>query len=214
MRTHRWRPFPDVQAFQRGVQIGIHNMGVDHGRTQVRMPEGLLDQANILRLPIELCGTRVLQHMGVHILVAQAGFPPPPLHHRPQGRAIDGRAFARGKEQASGAGGAAGPPAAQVFQERFVEPEDAVFLAFPLPDGELTAQPVDIVDGQRQDLGGAHAGMEHELHETAIAVAGEVARIGACQQGGDLRAGEHGREAARTGHRTIPFLGKGPWGHS
>src|SRR5262245_38200987 len=64
--------------------------------------------------------------------------------------------------------------------------------------------------------------MEHELHETAVAVAGEIARIGAGEQRGNLRAGEDGGQAARTGHGTRPFLLTGgefcpwpsPWGVS
>jgi len=47
-----------------------------------------------------------------------------------------------------------------------------------------TEPPVDIIDGQRQHLGCAEAGMEHKLHQTAIPVPGQVARIGAREQGG------------------------------
>jgi len=67
-------------------------MRVDHGRTQVRMPEGLLDEANSLRLQVELCGKRVSQHMRVHIFVPEPGSLAPPFHHGAQGGAIDGRA--------------------------------------------------------------------------------------------------------------------------
>jgi len=45
--------------------------------------------------------------------------------------------------------------------------------------------------------------MEHEQHQTAVAVPGAVARMGACQEGGDLGTGEHGREAARTWPGTL-----------
>ena len=47
--------------------------------------------------------------------------------------------------------------------------------------------------------------MEHEQHQTPVAVPGAVARIGACQEGGDLGMGAHGREAERTWHGWVPF---------
>src|SRR5205823_13143851 len=100
---------------------------------------------------------------------------------------------------------AAGAPAPQLLQEGFVEPQDTVFFPFPLADGELAAEPVNIVDGQRQRLGGAQAGMQHELHQTAIAVAGQVTWISAGQEGGNLRTGEHRGQTARTGHGRGPF---------
>ncbi|HEV8712586.1 MAG TPA: hypothetical protein VGX03_07135, partial [Candidatus Binatia bacterium] len=84
-----------------------------------------------------------------------------------------------------------------------------VFLALALPHGALAAELLDIIDGQRQHLGGPEAGMEHELHQATIAVSHEVAGIGACQKGDDLGAGEHGGQAARTGHGTVPFFCRG-----
>ena len=52
--TRRGRRSPEVQAFQGGLQIVIHDMRIDHGRTEVRMPKRLLDEADIFRLAIEL----------------------------------------------------------------------------------------------------------------------------------------------------------------
>src|SRR5215510_10747948 len=123
------------------------------------MPERLLDEANILGLAIEFRRKGMPQHVWVDILVPEPRFLPPPFHHRPQGRTIDRRALARRKEQAGRAGRPAGAPVAQLLQERFVEPEDAILLALALPHGELAAEPVDIVDSQGQLLGGAQTGM-------------------------------------------------------
>jgi hypothetical protein len=201
--TRRRRHSADVQAYQGRLQVIIDDMGVDHRRAQVRMPERLLDQANIFRLPIELGRKGMPAHVWVHILVPQPGFLPSPLHHGVPRGAIDRCAFPRRKEEAAWARGAARPPAAQFLQEGFIEPEDAVFLAFPLADGELAAAPVDIVDRQRQHLSGAQAGMEHELHETAIAVPGQISRVRALQQRGHLGTGQDGGQAARTGHGTL-----------
>jgi hypothetical protein len=201
--TRRRRHSADVQAYQGRLQVIIDDRGVDHRRAQVRMPERLLGQANIFRLPIELGREGMPAHVWVHILVPQPGFLPPPLHHGAPRGAIDRCAFPHRKEEAAWARGAARPPAAQFLQEGFIEPEDAVFLAFPLADGELAAAPVDIVDRQRQHLSGAQAGMQHELHETAIAVPGQISRVRALQQSGHLGTGQDGGQAARMGHGTL-----------
>src|SRR5262249_40380092 len=126
--TRRMRGSPEVQAFQGRFQVVIDNMSVDHGRTQVRMPQGLLDKADIFRLAIEFRGKGMPLHVRGTTLGPSARFLPPPLHHGPQGRTIDRRALARRKEQAGQAGRAAGAPAPQLLQERFIEPEDAVFF--------------------------------------------------------------------------------------
>jgi hypothetical protein len=79
------------------------------------------------------------------------------------------------------------------------------------PRDTETGTPVDIVDGQREDLSDPQAGMEHQRHQAAIAVSGQVARIGAREERGDLGAGQHGGQAARTGYGTLPFVWRRPW---
>jgi hypothetical protein len=68
--TQHGRLSPEMQAFQGRFQVVIDNMGVDHGGTQVRMAERLLDEANILSLAIEFRRKGMPQHVRVDILMA------------------------------------------------------------------------------------------------------------------------------------------------
>ncbi len=189
-----------MKALEGRLQVLIHEMGVNHGCRQVAVPERLLHQANILGLPVEFSGERVSERMRMDILVLEAGLLPPPLDHGAQRTAVDGRAFERGEQQPPGVGRAPGAPAPQFLQHGFVEPEDAVLLTLALAHEELTAQPIQVMHREREDLGGPQARMEHQLHAAPIAVAGAVTRVGDPQDRGRFSGREHGRQAAGTGH--------------
>src|SRR5680860_635229 len=50
----------------RPLQLLVHQMGVDHGGPQMRVPQGFLGQANVAGIPEEVSGKGVAQYVRGH----------------------------------------------------------------------------------------------------------------------------------------------------